>query len=303
MGADLSAHYGELNDAGTLFVRQGEFLKAAESFERAGEVARRLGDERLICRALCNLSTARLSMGLIQEAEKGLREILLQTSDPNSIFVASSNLASALRRQGKLQKALFYAKRAMRACDEIGNVMWKATCRNLIGNIYMNMSYLDDALVEYRLALSIGREAGLGSAYPFDYIKENLGYCLLLKKKHRQGIAIILEALEAARTNGNTRCVVECHQDLSFAYMQIKDLKRAEHYGLKALETATEKEYRDIIKNCYYLLGEIYLLMGDDARSDQYFDRLQALYPHLAVLKDFLRTFDVSSIINLKNPF
>jgi tetratricopeptide (TPR) repeat protein len=303
MGADLSANYGELNDAGTLFVRQGEFLRAAQAFEKAGEVARRLGDERLTCRALCNLSTARLSMGLIQEAEKGLREILLQTSDPNSIFVASSNLASALRRQGKLQKALFYAKRAMRACDELGNVMWKATCRNLVGNIYMNMSYLDDAMTEYRAALSIGREAGLGTAYPFDYIRENLGYCLLLKKKHRQGIAIILEALEAARANGNTRCVVECHQDLSFAYMQVKELKRAEEYGLKALETATEKDYLDIIKNCYYLLGEIYLLMGDDAKSDAYFDRLQALYPHLAVLKDFLRTFDVSSIINLKNPF
>ncbi len=303
MGIDLSSHYGELNDAGTQFVRQGEFLQAAEVFEKARTVADLLGDERLVCRAICNLSTARLSMGMIQEAEKGLREILLQTSDQNSIFVASSNLASALRRQGKLQKALFYAKRAMRACDELGNVMWKATCRNLIGNIYMNMSYLDDAMAEYRFALSIGREAGLGTAYPFDYIKENLGYCHLLKKRHRQGIAMILEALQASLTNGNTRCVVECHQDLSFAYMQTKELKRAEEYGLKALATATEKEYKDIIKNCYYLLGEIYLLMGDDEKSDQYFDKLQALYPHLAVLKDFLRTFDVSSIINLKNPF
>lgn len=302
MGIDLSSHYGELNDAGTQFVRQGEFLQAAEVFEKARTVADLLGDERLVCRAICNLSTARLSMGMIQEAEKGLREILLQTSDQNSIFVASSNLASALRRQGKLQKALFYAKRAMRACDELGNVMWKATCRNLIGNIYMNMTYLDDAVAEYRFALSLGEKGGLGTSYPVDYIKENLGYCLLLKKRYRQGIAMILEALQVALNNGNTRCISECYQDLSFAYMQMKDHSRAREYGEKALQIANEQEYKDIVKNCYYLLGEINLLLGDEEKSDFYFDRLQEFYPHLPVLKDFLRTFDVSTIINLKNP-
>jgi tetratricopeptide (TPR) repeat protein len=85
--------------------------------------------------------------------------------------------------------------------------------------------------------------------------------------------------------------------------MQLKEFKRAEEYGEKALAIAGEKDYKDIVKNCYYLLGEIHLLMGNDEKSDYYFDKLQALYPHLAVLKDFLRTFDVSNIINLKNPF
>jgi tetratricopeptide (TPR) repeat protein len=165
------------------------------------------------------------------------------------------------------------------------------------------MSYLDDAMAEYRLALSISRKGGLGTAYPVDYIKENLGYCTLLKKRYRQGIAIILEALQIARSNDNTRCEVECYQDLSFAYMQLKELRRGQEYGEKALAIATAKNYRDILKNCYYLLGEIHLLKGDEETSDLYFDKLQALYPHLAVLKDFLKTFDVSNIINLKNPF
>ncbi len=303
MSADLIARYTELTAEGTLEVRHGEFTLAAGAFESARSVAEQLNDQQLLFKAICNLSTAKLSLGQIEAAEAGLREILLKSQDQQIIFVASSNLASALRKQGRLDKALFYAKRALRACDTIDNYAWKATCHNLIANIYMNKSYLDDAMAEYRFALSLSQKGGLGTSYPIDYIKENLGYCLLLKKKHRQGIAIILEALQIATSNGNARCLVECHQDLSFAYMQLKELRLAEEYGEKALAIATQKDYKDISKNCYYLLGEINLLLGNEERSEVYFDRLQQLYPHLAVLKDFLRTFDVSNIINLKNPF
>ncbi len=303
MAPELEARYSELTAEGTLQVRRGEFRLAADQFEAALLIARELGDQLLMDRAICNLSTARLSLGMIQEAEKGLREILLKSSDPNIIFIASSNLASALRKQGRLQKALLYAKRALRACESIDNFAWKATCHNLIANIYMNMSYLDDAMAEYRFALTLSQKGGLGTSYPVDYIKENLGYCSLLKKRYHQGIATILEALQISLANGNTRCLVECYQDLCFAYMQLKELKRAEEYGEKALAIAAERDYKDILKNCYYLLGEVNLLMENEERSDFYFDKLQELYPHLPVLKQFLRTFDVSNILNLKNPF
>ncbi|MBI1950602.1 MAG: tetratricopeptide repeat protein [Acidobacteria bacterium] len=303
MAPELEARYSELTAEGTLQVRRGEFRLAADQFEAALLIARELGDQLLMNRAICNLSTARLSLGMVQEAEKGLREILLKSSDPNIIFIASSNLASALRKQGRLQKALLYAKRALRACESIDNYAWKATCHNLIANIYMNMSYLDDAMAEYRFALTLSQKGGLGTSYPVDYIKENLGYCSLLKKRYHQGIATILEALQISLANGNTRCLVECYQDLCFAYMQLKELKRAEEYGEKALAIAAERDYKDILKNCYYLLGEVNLLMENEERSDFYFDKLQELYPHLPVLKQFLRTFDVSNILNLKNPF
>jgi tetratricopeptide (TPR) repeat protein len=302
MDGDRLSRYSDLTAEGNTFVCRGDFGRAINNFERAVTLAEDLQDHSLLIKALCNLSTARLASGDIRAAEKGLREILLKSRDPQAIFVTSSNLASALRRQGRLDRALLYAKRALRACEQIDNYSWKATCHNLIGNIYMNMSYLDDAVAEYHFALSLSEEGGLGTSYPVDYIKENLGYCLLLKKRYRQGIAIILEALQVALNNGNTRCVGECYQDLSFAYMQIKEYERAREHGERAFEIATKQDYKDIVKNCCYLLGEINLLIGDEAKSDFYFDRLQEFYPNVPVLKDFLRTFDVSSIINLKNP-
>jgi len=302
MQSDPIASYSDLTAEGQLYVRHGDFRRAIDNFEQAVRLAHDLDDSALLVKALCNLSTARLAAGDIKEAEKGLREILLRTRDPQTVFVTSSNLASALRRQGRHDRALMYARRALRACEGLDNPSWKATIHNLIANIYMNMSYLDDAVAEYRHALSISEKSGLGTEWPIDQIKENLGYCLLLKKRYRQGIAIILEALQIALKNGSSRCVGECYQDLAFAYMQIKEYPQSIEHGEMALELALKHDYKDIQKNCYYLLGETHLLMGEDAKSDKYFDRLQEYYPHLPVLKEFLRTFDVSNILNLKNP-
>jgi tetratricopeptide (TPR) repeat protein len=303
MSADLIARYAELAAAGRIQLRQADYEQAAVSFAEARRIAEQLQDQQLLFKATCNLSTARLNMDQVEACEEGLREILLRSDDAQVIFIASTNLASALRRQGRLEKALFYAKRALRACDTIDDCGWKASCHNLIGNIYMNMSYMDDALAEYRFALALCEKGDPSGYYPMDWIKDNLGYCLLLKKRHKQGLAVILEALQMTLQNGNTRCLGECYQDLSFAYLQLKQLKLAQEYGEKALALATEKGYKDILKNCYYLLGEIHLLLGEDAQSDRYFSRLQELYPHLGVLKEFLRTFDVSNILNLKSPF
>ena len=302
MSAELTARYTDLTAKGADQLRQGDFKQAIVTFEETLRIARELQDQILEFRAICNISTSKLSLGHAQEAEQGLREILLKCDDKQVMYIASSNLSSALRRQGRLEKALLYGKRALRVVETIDNYVWKALCHNLIGNIYMNMSYLDDAIAEYRFALALGEKGGLGTSYPIDYVKESLGYSLLLKKQHRQGIAMILEALQISLTNKNTRCVVECYQDLSFAYMQLKQLKLGQEYGEKALEIATEQGYRDILKNCNYLLGEIHLLLGNEEKSDWYFDRLQEYYPNVAMVKDFLRTFDVSSIINLKSP-
>jgi tetratricopeptide (TPR) repeat protein len=302
MSAEWMTRYKELTAKGADQLRQGEFKAAIVTFEETRRIAREMQDQTLDFRAICNVSTAKLSLGEAQQAEEGLREILLKCNDDQVVYIASSNLSSALRRQGRLEKALLYGKRALRVVEKIDNYVWKVLCHNLIGNIYMNMSYLDDATAEYRFALALGEKGALGTSYPIDYVKESLGYCLLLKKQHRQGIAMILEALQISLTNGNTRCIVECYQDLSFAYMQLKQLKLGQDYGEKALKIATEQGYKDILKNCNYLLGEIHLLLGNEEKSDWYFDRLQEFYPNVGMVKDFLRTFDVSSIINLKSP-
>ena len=78
------------------------------------------------------------------------------------------------------------------------------------------------------------------------------------------------------------------------------NLDEAQEYGESALAMAEEHGYDFFRRNCYYLLGEIASQSGEDAKADDYFRRLAEFYPQFAFLSDFLREYDISSMINLK---
>src|SRR5881296_642652 len=262
-------------------VRRGNFRTAFHLFSLAHKLAESAGDQLEIDRAVCNLSTAELSLGNFHAAEQGLREILLRCSDHQLLFIASANLASSLAKQGRTIRAVFYSKKAL-AESAFLEPHWKAISRNRLANIYLMQSYFPEAIAEYRAALEIARQAGIADRWPTEHYLDNLGYCLVLVQEYREGILHIHEALGLARGRRNQRCVTECFQDLSFAYMQLRSLRKAELYGRRALGLALRKQYTDIIKTCYYLLGEIHYLQGNERESDFYFGKLQEFYPDIS---------------------
>ena len=68
MASELETKYSELTAEGSDQVKQGDYRVAAGHFESALQLAREMGDQFLVDRATCNLSTARLNLGMIQEA-------------------------------------------------------------------------------------------------------------------------------------------------------------------------------------------------------------------------------------------
>jgi tetratricopeptide (TPR) repeat protein len=293
--------YDQLTKEAYEEIRRGNFRTALELFQLARKEAEAASDPLEIDRAVCNITTAELSLGNFRAAEQGLREILLRCPDHQILFIASANLASSLTKQGRAGRALFYARRALEESTHL-EPHWKAIARNRLANIYLMQSYFQEAIAEYRAALDIAREAGIADKWPAEHYLDNLGYCLVLAGQHKEGILHIHEALGLARGRKNQRCVTECFQDLSFAHLQLRSLRKAEMYGRRALGLALRKQYSDVIKTCYYLLGEIHYLQGNEKESDFYFGKLQEFYPDLDFLKEFLKTFDVSKILNFKNP-
>jgi len=293
--------YDQLTKEAYEEIRRGNFKTAMDLFALARKLAESAGDSNEIDRSVCNQTTVHLCLGDFRAAEQGLREILLRCTEPQILFIASANLAASLSKQGRIHRAFFYCKKAL-AESAFLEPHWKAIAHNRLANLYVMQSYFQEAIAEYRVALQIAREAGLAERWPTEHYLDNLGYCLILVGDYREGILHIHEALALARPRRNQRCITECFQDLSFAYMQLRSLRKAELYGRRALGMAVRKQYTDIIKTCYYLLGEIHFLQGNEKESDFYFGKLQEFYPGLDFLKDFLKTFDVSKILNFKNP-
>ena len=287
---------------GYAFLQKGDFAQALRHYENARTAARESGDQERANKAASGVSACLIELGEYERAAKGLREIILRSTDDETICAAACNLSTSLRRLGQHQKAFVYAKKACEKSRALGDPAWQARCHNLIGNIYLVQSRLDKALVEYEKALALRLKEAVPKPFSIAILKDNIGYCQMLNGDYTRGIRSVKEALKLVSDLGSKKCICECAHDLSFGYMQLRKLDLAEEYGLRALEIADEEGYKEIIKNCYYLLGEINFLKGDEEMRDYYFYKLQDLYPHLPFLRDFLCTFDVSKIIALRFP-
>ncbi len=300
MNEERRARFWELMRAGYAQVKKSEFHEALATFESARRIAGRA--RGLADKAVANKSMVLLEMGECARAARGLREIILRNSDDETICGAAYNLSISLRRQGKHQRALFYARLAVEKARAIKNQNWIARCHNLHGNLHLVQSRLGAALKEYRKALAVRLKEKALNRFAIGILRDNIGYCLLLLGRYEEGIAEIRLAAKFARKVGNRRGVCECEHDLAFGLMQMRKLAEAESHGEKALKLAEELDCGEIVRNCYYILGEINHLKGDDARRDRYFYKLQELHPNLPFLRDFLCKFDVSRIIALRQP-
>ena len=298
----VSDTFAQLIARGCSSLRKGDFDLALSEFERALGIARAADDSERVNKALSNLSTCYIELGEYEKASKGLREIILSSTDDETICGASYNLSISLRRLGKYQKAFVYARKAFEKSKALGDLNWMARCHNLIGNIYVVQSHLDKAQVQYRKSLALRLKEAETNRFSVAILKDNIGYCQLLQGHYDKGIQNVREALDLVTQLASKKCICECAHDLSFGYMQMRRLDEAEEYGRQALEIAESEGYKEIVKNCFYLLGEINYLKGDEEQRDYYFYRLQDLYPHLPFLRDFLCTFDVSKIIALRFP-
>jgi tetratricopeptide (TPR) repeat protein len=297
---ELSETYRSLKLRGAECVRAGRFEEAFQIYSEARGVVERIGDPELGYEAVANLSMVHLELGRTREAEAGLREIVLRSRNQDVVFGACYNLAVSLRKQGNHGRALAYASRAMEISRRRRAHPSRALVHNLLGNIYLGQSHLDPALKEYRRALAIRRREIGDNRFSVAILKENIGYCLLLKRQLRRGMKWITEALGLAEETGDRRCQADCLQDLAYAWMHAGNYEKAASNGAAALEAAIEGGYRDVEKNCYYLLGETAHLAGDGKTRDRWFNLLQTHYPDMPHLRDFLCAVDVSGMINLK---
>lgn len=292
-----AGEYAAWIERGAEAVRAGDFRAAMGAFERARATAASAEDRD---RADLNIAMVRLQMGDARGGEEGLREILLRAADPTTAFHAAYNLGCSLRKQGRYERALSYAQRALERAVAIGSADLLAPVHNLLGNIHLNQNYLDQALAAYDAALDLRMRQHGDTRFSRAILEENIGYCLILQRRVPEGLARLRSALALAEETGDRRCRAECLQDLCYAYLMSGRLEEAVVEGSRALEIALGSDFRDIAENCHYMLGELGSRTGRSSLRDEHFHALQTLHPEVPFLKEFLCTVDVTDFITLK---
>ncbi len=296
VGGDLPP-YRFWTERGEAALRRGDFGQALEAYERARGLA---GDDLERDRADLNLATCRLQMGDAKGGEEGLREILLRATDAKIAFHAAYDLASSLRKQGRYERALSYAKRAMERALALDAPEYLAPVHNLHGNILLSQTYLDEALAQYRTSLALRLAQAGDTRFSRAILQENIGYCLLLKKEIASGTEWLRAALALADEVGDRRCRAECLQDLCYGHLLGGAHEDAIAEGRAAFLEAQRSGFKDIAENCHYLLGELGTRTGRAEMRDHHFAELERLHPEVPFLQEFLCTVDVTDFITLK---
>jgi tetratricopeptide (TPR) repeat protein len=278
-------------------VHHGRLQRAGVLARRALLVAKGSGSSSLIHQATTNHSMVLLELGAVAAAEKGLREVVLASTDDETICRAAFYLASSLRRQKRLGRAHFFASSAAAKANGLGDAVWRARCHNLLGNIELNRSGLEAALDEYRRALALWESLPGDHRFALAIVLDNLGYCLTLQKRIREGLPYLARALAYARQINDPRTEAECRQDLAHALLGLGHAAPSRQNALAALALAEKLGFRDILQNCLYILGEVAVQEGHDEERDRWFSRLQTLFPDVPHLREFLGLFDVSDLL------
>lgn len=300
----MSESYDSFRDKGFAALRVGDLRVARDLIEQAVVAAEESGDDDLILAARANRSMVLLQAGDSEDAERGLREILLCSTNPAVRSGAATTLSLALKMRNQRDRARFYAQTALQAGRETGDPVRIASSFNLLGILAMGQSHLSRAERCFRTALALREDRIVERDDPDQYYRvyylDNLGYVRILRDNAAAALPLLYQAYSLAFNHGIRRHVAECAQDLCFGLLKLRQLEEATIWGTRALEAAEEHGYEDIRKNCFYLLGEAHSLLGRDGEAEEFFNRLQAQYPNLPFLRDFLRAFDISGMITLK---
>lgn len=298
--------YEELRDRGLEARSRGDLKVARRLLESARDAAADLAGEApgLLDQAEVNLAMIRVQLHEDDAAEKGLREVLLRSGSDDIVRLAAHCLAKILSHRQEHEKALRYARLSRERAEVLGDPFKLFAAAGLLGALHLNQSYLEDSLSHYEEAVRLLGEHRFEdpaeAAFYWGMALDNVGYVLVLLGRLEEGKLHLEDAHERASRFGITDLVAETAIDLCFAALQAGDLGGAVRYGERALEIAERNDLTFFRRNCYYLLGEAASRRGDEEAADRYFAKLGEFYPQIAFLGEFLKEFDVSQMINLK---
>lgn len=290
--------YDEVRQTADRVRDRGDLPGARRLYEEAVELAAGTGDPDLRDRALCNLAGVAVELSDGTSVMGDLREILMKNRDEMNCYLAAYTLARAHELAQSYKKALFYARIALDRVSRLSHPKHTAACHNLMGNLLLAESFVDDAREQYQRALATSDDLPLLRTA---LILDNLGYCRLLEGRHSEGFTLAFRSLRILRRLGARAYQRYPRISLAFGYLEIGRYDRAIRHGFAALRLAEEVGDNQEVKNCLFLLGEAARLLGSPEDARRCFESLQRrFYSEHSHLVDALMAVEVRGLLNLR---
>jgi tetratricopeptide (TPR) repeat protein len=296
--SEWTVEYERLRDLGTEKLEAEKYAEALECFERASEIAEKIGDRNTVDLAFCNRAALAFFIRKPGDWTGQLQAMLLRTTDAKVARFAAYNLARFYDRENNLTKAMFYARIALRHSAELGSPDLQASALDLLGNAHVALNDFESGSREYEKALEL---LGDSPSVRRAVVLANAAYPKLLRNDIREGMSDLFWCLRYLKTQGVRFYQINAHLSLAFGYLLLERPVKAIHHAARALDLAEEFDSQASVKYSLLMIGEAYKIAGDSPAARQCFDILQeTYYPDKPEVPAMLLGLDLCKVINLR---
>jgi len=268
-GADPSHGLAALLVAlGHLYFASGRYAELLDADRRAEEVARAIGDERVLAEALFGQGLALLKIGHIGEGLRSLEDAIPLAERAEHLYVlcwALYNVALVYRMGGRFAASKPYTERACTVAERQGNPMLIAVTIGGRGLISFFLGDWARARADDERAVAISRQAGgaWGTAYPLF----QLGALCLAEGAWDEAARLLQECVTVAERSNDLQALRLAHGALAELDIALGRPEAAIERLAPLLDRDGAQEHD--VDGLLPILAWAYLDGGDIARAEE----------------------------------
>ena len=233
--------------------------------------------------ALIRLSTILVNRGRSKETEAVLKQMqaMVEAGDNPRWRAQWLHERGVLeRKQGRFEEARSLFLQARSLFHATGDAVAEARELNSIGNLDGRTGRFSDAVAMHGDALAMARKAG-DKAETARSLRM-LGVLYRNLDDEELASRYLLEALSYVEER-NRREAIALHGELIGAFTRLEKLPEAEHHGQQAVRLAELSGSHPNKVNAFTRVAELRLLQGRIDEAEQWVERANASYDHVAV--------------------
>jgi tetratricopeptide (TPR) repeat protein len=243
--------------------------------EQARDIARAIGDDRLLARSMERQGTALSFLGRSAEPIAVLEEaviLLERVGDLEKLVTALSNLGEAHRVAGDLQQARRYNERGLETGERIGNLDLAAFAHLNLAEIELSLGGWQEAHEHLERASAVLATLPSATNQAAGYIPLILGRVLLAQGRWQEAEGSLQHALDLAQQSSDRQGLEAAHSSLA----ELEILQGESEAAVRRLEPLAGQESGKRLQ-IETLLAWALLEAGDVPRTEELASQTVAL--------------------------
>ncbi len=292
----------ELMKAGHEEFRLGDYARAYVHYQKARRILGSISEiPATNAEAVNDIAKARLAaaislyrMGKISLSEYEIRQLLRleRHIDGGTVVRALLQLSNVHREFGDFLLAEVEASRSLQIAEKSGDKQLEAYAHHALGSIYQEREEHDEALNHFHAAL--GRYRDCGDLHEALKVKRNLGPIYAARGQFREGVRLLKEARDEARSLGHRWTVASASAWLAEIHFRRGDFEASKQFirESNAIASGGDVHYVDILFLNAFYQWKIAVAEHSPAESKIALGRLKYLRPSLEQNLPEVREFD-----------